>query len=161
MEMAVRSMETMETAMETDGDGSEGTSLSRQGAGTETSVPQNLSSMAAALRNCSRKNTDCFRVFHREAFYRRRGIVRRRPGGPTQYLLRDLLILTSFKARKQGSAARGWAAPPHGEAGPWPPSGYRSVFDTLSGNIGLLKLVLSNSENISCVDFLKHKNSRK
>jgi hypothetical protein len=39
MEMAVRSMETAETAMETDGDGSGGTSLSRQGAGTETSVP--------------------------------------------------------------------------------------------------------------------------
>jgi hypothetical protein len=39
MEMAVRSMETAETAMETDGDDSRGTSLSRQGAGTETSVP--------------------------------------------------------------------------------------------------------------------------
>jgi hypothetical protein len=40
MEMAVRSMETTETAMETDGDGSGGTSSSRQGAGTETSVPE-------------------------------------------------------------------------------------------------------------------------
>jgi hypothetical protein len=39
MEMAVRSMETAETAMETDGDGSGGTSSSRQGARTETSVP--------------------------------------------------------------------------------------------------------------------------
>jgi hypothetical protein len=38
--MAVRSMETAETAMETDGDGFGGTSPSRQGAGTETSVPQ-------------------------------------------------------------------------------------------------------------------------
>jgi hypothetical protein len=47
MEMAVRSMETVETAMETDGDRSGGTSLSRQGARIETSVPQN-SSMAAA-----------------------------------------------------------------------------------------------------------------
>jgi hypothetical protein len=37
MEMAVRSMETAETAMEIDGDGSGGTSPSRQGAGTETS----------------------------------------------------------------------------------------------------------------------------
>jgi hypothetical protein len=79
--MAVRSMETAETAMETDGDGSGGTSLSRQGAGTETSVPQNLSSTMAVLRNCSGKNADSFRVFHREAFYRRRGVVRRRPGG--------------------------------------------------------------------------------
>jgi hypothetical protein len=38
MEMAVRSMEMAETAMETDGDGSGGTSLSRQGAGTENIV---------------------------------------------------------------------------------------------------------------------------
>jgi hypothetical protein len=35
--MAVMSMETAETAMEIDGDGSGGTSLSQQGAGTETS----------------------------------------------------------------------------------------------------------------------------
>jgi hypothetical protein len=33
------------------GDGSGGNSLSQQGARTETSVHQNLSSMAAALRN--------------------------------------------------------------------------------------------------------------
>jgi hypothetical protein len=41
-----------------DGFGSGGTSPSRQGAGTETSVPQNWSSIAAALRNFSGKNTD-------------------------------------------------------------------------------------------------------
>jgi hypothetical protein len=58
MEMAERSMETAETAIETDGDGSGGTSPSRQGAGTETSVPRNLSSMAAELRNYSGKNAD-------------------------------------------------------------------------------------------------------
>jgi hypothetical protein len=51
MEMAVRSMEMVETAMETDGDGSEGTFPSWQGAGTETSVPQNSSVAAAELRN--------------------------------------------------------------------------------------------------------------
>jgi hypothetical protein len=34
-----------------DGDGSEGNSPSRQGAETETAIPQNLSSMAAALWN--------------------------------------------------------------------------------------------------------------
>jgi hypothetical protein len=50
MEMAVRSMETAKTAMETDGDGSEGTFPSRQGAGTETSVPRNSSAAAAELR---------------------------------------------------------------------------------------------------------------
>jgi hypothetical protein len=73
-------METAETAMETDGDGSGGTSLSRQGAGTETSVPQNSSVAAAELQNCSGNFADSFRVFRREAFYRRRGVVRRRPG---------------------------------------------------------------------------------
>jgi hypothetical protein len=82
MEMAVRSMKMAETAMETDGDGSEGTSPSRQGFGTETSVPQNLSSTAAELRNCSRKNAHLFRVFHPEASNRQRGVVRRRPGWP-------------------------------------------------------------------------------
>jgi hypothetical protein len=55
MEMVVRSMEMAETAMETDGDGSGGTSPSRQGAGTETSVPRNLASTVAALRNYSGK----------------------------------------------------------------------------------------------------------
>jgi hypothetical protein len=80
MEMAVRLMETAETAMKTDGDGSGGTFPSRQGAGTETSVPQNLSSTVAELRNCSRKNADCFRVFRGEASYRRRGVVRSGPG---------------------------------------------------------------------------------
>jgi hypothetical protein len=61
----------------------------------------------------------------------------------------------------QGGAARGWAAPPHGEASPWPSSGSRSVFGPLPRKIGVLELVSSNSENISCVAFLKHKNSRK
>jgi hypothetical protein len=63
MEMAVRSMEMAETVMETDGDSSGGTSPSQQGAGTKTFVPQNLSSMAAALRNCSRKNADRSKVW--------------------------------------------------------------------------------------------------
>jgi hypothetical protein len=64
----VRSMETVETAMETDGDGSGGTSPSPQGAGTETSIPQNSS--AAELQNSSGNFADCFRVFHLEASYR-------------------------------------------------------------------------------------------
>jgi hypothetical protein len=76
--MAVRSMETAET----DGDGSGGTSPSRQGAGTETSVPRNLASTAAALRNCSGNFADSFRVFRPEAFYRRKGVVRGQPGAP-------------------------------------------------------------------------------
>jgi hypothetical protein len=39
--------------------------------------------------------------------------------------------------------------------------GSRSVFGPLPGKIRLLELVSSNSENISCVAFLKHKDSRK
>jgi hypothetical protein len=58
MEMAVRSMETAETAMETDGDGSGGTSPSRQGAGTETYVPRNSSVAAAELHEFFSRNTD-------------------------------------------------------------------------------------------------------
>jgi hypothetical protein len=56
-----------------DGDGSGGTSQSRQGAGTETSVPRNWSSTAAALQNFTGKNADSFRVFAIEALYRRKG----------------------------------------------------------------------------------------
>jgi hypothetical protein len=47
------------------------------------------------------------------------------------------------------------------EGGLWPLSGSLSVFGKLPGKIRLLELVSSNSENISCVAFLKHKNSRK
>jgi hypothetical protein len=82
MEMAVRSMETAETAMETDGDSSGGTSLSRQGARTETSVPRNSSAMAAELRNYFWKIAESSRVFRPEASYRRRGIVRSGPRPP-------------------------------------------------------------------------------
>jgi hypothetical protein len=53
----------METAMETDGDGSGGTTPSWQGAETETFVSGNLSSTAAELWNCSGKNADCSRFF--------------------------------------------------------------------------------------------------
>jgi hypothetical protein len=55
MEMAVRSMETAETAMETDGHGSGGTSPSRQGAGT--AVPRNSSVAAAELQDSFSKIT--------------------------------------------------------------------------------------------------------
>jgi hypothetical protein len=82
MEMAVRSMETTETGMETDGDGFGGTSPSWQGAGIETSVPRNTSAAAAELRNCSGNFANSLRVFCPEASYRRRGVVRGQPGAP-------------------------------------------------------------------------------
>jgi hypothetical protein len=65
--------------METDGDGSGGTSPSRQGAETETSVPRNSSAVAAEL---FLEIADSPRVFRREAFYRKRGVVRRQPWWP-------------------------------------------------------------------------------
>jgi hypothetical protein len=70
MEIVVRSMETAETAMETNRDGFGGTSPSRQGAETETSVPRNSLAAAAELQNSFWKFADCFRVFRREALYR-------------------------------------------------------------------------------------------
>jgi hypothetical protein len=82
MEMAVRSMEMAETAMETDGDGSGGTSPSRQGTRTETSVPQNSSAAAVELRNSFGNFADSSTVFYPEALYRRRGVVRGLPGHP-------------------------------------------------------------------------------
>jgi hypothetical protein len=57
----------------------------------------------------------------------------------------------------QVGVARGWAAPPICEGSLWPPSGSLSVFGKLLGKIRLRELILSNSVNISCVAFLKHK----
>jgi hypothetical protein len=53
------------------------------------------------------------------------------------------------------------AAPPYGVAALWLGSVSSSVFWKLCEISGRLAFVLSNSENISCVTFLKHKNSRK
>jgi hypothetical protein len=99
---------------------------------------------AAELRNCSRIFTDSPRVFHPEATYKQRGIVRRQPGWP-----------------HDRCPARGWEAPPCCVGRPWPLSGSCLVLVLRPGKIRLLKFVSSNSENISCIAFLKHKNSRK
>ena len=72
MKMAVESMEMAPG----------GNSPSRQGAGTEISVPRNLSSMAAELRNFSWMEASFFRVFLRNGINRRKGNVRGRPGAP-------------------------------------------------------------------------------
>jgi hypothetical protein len=53
------------------------------------------------------------------------------------------------------------SAPPPGVAALWPLSGSPSVFVLRPGKIGGSAFVSSNSENISYVAFLKHKNSRK
>jgi hypothetical protein len=53
--------------------------------------------------------------------------------------------------------ARGWAAPPWCEGGLWPLSVSSLDLWKLSGKIRLQEFVSSNSENISCIAFLKHK----
>jgi hypothetical protein len=58
-----------------DGDGSGSNSPSRQGAGIEISVPQNLSSMVVALRNFSWMEASSFRVFVLGAIYRQKDEV--------------------------------------------------------------------------------------
>jgi hypothetical protein len=52
-------------------------------------------------------------------------------------------------------------APHHGEPALSPHSGSLSVLVLRPGKIGVPAFVSSNSENISCVAFLKHKNSKK
>ena len=59
-----------------------------------------------------------------------------------------------------GGAARPLAAPPWC-VGPSCPPNFSSDLWKLPGKIRLQELVSSNSENISCVSLLKHKNSRK
>jgi hypothetical protein len=60
-----------------------------------------------------------------------------------------------------GGAGQGQAAPPYGEASLWLGSVSSSVFWKLCLISGRSTFFSSNSENISCVTFLKHKNSRK
>jgi hypothetical protein len=103
-----------------------------------------LSSMAAALHNCSGKNADRFRVFIRRLFIGGEAASEGHQGG-----------LTTPWHGHEG------AVPPPGEPALWPPSGSLSVLVLRLGKIGVSAFILSNSENISCVAFLKHKNSRK
>jgi hypothetical protein len=56
----------------------------------------------------------------------------------------------------QALAALAWCMGPL-----WPPSYFSSDLWKLADKIRLQELVSSNSENISCVSLLKHKNSRK
>jgi hypothetical protein len=56
-----------------------------------------------------------------------------------------------------GEARPGGGVPPPGEVALWPLSGSLSVFVLRPGKIEVLAFVSSNSENISCVAFVKHK----
>jgi hypothetical protein len=74
----------------------------------------------------------------------RRAALGARPGDPT-----------TWRHRPRAGCATLWRG--------WPLAPLRLCFGLhlVSGKIGTLAFVLSNSENISCVAFLKHKNSRK
>jgi hypothetical protein len=113
-----------------------GNSPSRQGARTETFVPQNWSSMAAALRNFSWMDTDSFRVFETEGIYRRKDDIRGRLGGPTPP-----------GARPGGDPRHLWCGQPLALL--------RLCFGLhlCDRKIGTSGFVSSNSENISCVLF--------
>jgi hypothetical protein len=105
----------------------------------DTSVPQNWSLMVVALQNFSWMEANSFRVFTLGAIYRRKGDVRWHPGGPHHTM------------------ARLGGAPPYGVAASVPSS--VSALDSIfvSGKIGGLAFVSSNSENIFCTTFLKYK----
>jgi hypothetical protein len=60
-----------------------------------------------------------------------------------------------------GGRGQGLGRAPCCVASLWPLSGSRLVLVLRPGKIGVSKLVSSYSKNISCVAFLKHKNSRK
>jgi hypothetical protein len=133
MEMAVRSMET-------DGDGSGGTSPSRQGAGIETSVPE-----------------------IRRRWWRSYGTLSRNLPILLGLSVGRLIIGEGASSGGDqgghtiGGRSQGLGHAPYCVGSPWPPSGSRSVFGPLPGKIGVLELISSNSENISRVAFLKHK----
>jgi hypothetical protein len=85
-----------------------------------------------------------FRFFPSRGLYRRRGGVRSAPGRP------------HHQGRGPGAGrATLWCG--------WPVAPLRLLFGLreASVKIGRSAFVSSNSENISCVTFLKHKNNRK
>jgi hypothetical protein len=93
-------------------------------------------------------------------------------GGGLQYVLwkRDpsLRFFPSRRNYRRKGSIRGWAIwPHHGVARPpvvsLAPGPFRLIFGLreASVKIGGSAFVLSNSENISCVTFLKYKNSKK
>jgi hypothetical protein len=65
-------------------------------------------------------------------------------------------VASHLAGAAQGLAAPAWRVGPW-----WPPSYSPSDLWKLPGKIRLQELISSNSENISCVSLLKHKNCRK
>jgi hypothetical protein len=93
-------------------------------------------------------------------------------GGGLQYVSwkidRGLRVFSPRRIYRRKGSVRRWARWPHHlvarpGAQPRDPMVWLAPGSPLSrvGKIGTLAFVLSNSENISCVAFRKHKNSRK
>jgi hypothetical protein len=127
-----------------DGDGFGGNSPSRQGARIETSVRRISSVMTAVLQNFSWMDVDSFRVFASEALYRRKGDVRGWTRGPHHLVAQPRVDLHHPMCGQVLASLR-------------LSFGLRLAL----GEIGTSGFISSNSENISYVTFLKHKNSRK
>jgi hypothetical protein len=121
-----------------------GDSPLRQGARKSFWTLPIFGSTAAADRDVFWKSDRVLRFFPSGGLYRRRGIVR---GGPRHL---------THRGRSQGL---GRAALVCGAL--VAPSKSSSDLWKLPGKIRIQELFSSNSENISCVAFLKHKNSRK
>jgi hypothetical protein len=98
------------------------------------------------LQYVSWKRDPSFRFFPSRGIYRRKGSVRRWASWPHPLVGR---------ARGRPRHPRVWLAPAP------PPLCPIFGLPEASVKIGGSAFVLSNSENISCVAFLKHKNSRK
>jgi hypothetical protein len=87
-------------------------------------------------------------------------------GGGLQYVLwkndPSFRFFLSRGIYRQNGSVRRWASWPHHLVA-WPLAPLRLIFGLheASVKIGGSAFVSSNSENISCVAFLKHKNSRK
>jgi hypothetical protein len=92
--------------------------------------------MAAALQNFSWMETGLFKVFALERIYRWKGNVRGWTRGPHHRVARPGVHLLALLCLCFG-------------------------LRVVSGKIGTSGFVSSNSENISYVTFLKHKNGRK
>jgi hypothetical protein len=97
-----------------------------------------------SLQYVSRKSNLSFRFFPSRGFYRRKGNVR----GWTRW--------------SHHMVARPGAGPRHPMVS-LAPAPLRLIFGLreASVKVGGLAFISSNSENISCVTFLKHKNNRK
>jgi hypothetical protein len=136
MESAVEAMESVEMALG---------ALPRPGRVPEQRLlsPETHRWQRRSCGTLSRKTSNDLGFRLQRVLNRRRCGVRGRPGDPHHPL-----------ARPRG-------APPPGVVGPRPPSGSPSFFVLRPGKIGGSGFVPSNSENISCVTFVKHKNSRK